>query len=245
MGPVFGPKIGTAFRAQKLIFRLLFGRENGQGFAITGSFRIRHRLSSFCDSLASSMTVVCPEFRETAFPVNARCVGRFENVLLQAGLRAAVGGDVFVHVHHHIREADQTLYGFLERDERTCFEALLSAHGVGPSLALAVLGVHGPVELARLLADDDVAALCLVPGVGKKTSTRLLVELKGSLDLALDGLPAGDEDDGIPRSALVEVQEALGGLGYTPDEVRSVLADLGGDDPAVLLREALQRLARA
>ena len=105
--------------------------------------------------------------------------------------------------------------------------------------------MHGPVELARLLADDDVAALCLVPGVGKKTATRLLVELKGSLDLALDGLPAGDGDDVIPRSALVEVQEALGGLGYTPDEVRSVLADLGGDDPAVLLREALQRLARA
>ena len=109
-------------------------------------------------------------------------------------------------------------------------------------MALAVLGVHGPVELARLLADDDVAALCLVPGVGKKTATRLLVELKGSLDLSLDGLPAGD---GIPRSALAEVQEALGGLGYTSEEVRSVLADLGGDDPAVLLREALQRLARA
>ena len=99
--------------------------------------------------------------------------------------------------------------------------------------------------MARLLADDDVAALCLVPGVGKKTATRLLVELKGSLDLSLDGLPAGDGGDGIPRSALAEVQEALGGLGYTPDEVRSVLADLGGDDPAVLLREALQRLARA
>ncbi|HAQ23354.1 MAG TPA: Holliday junction branch migration protein RuvA, partial [Acidimicrobiaceae bacterium] len=63
-----------------------------------------------------------------------------------------VGTEVFVHVHHHIREGDQTLYGFMERAERSCFEALLSAHGVGPSLALAVLGVHGPVELARLLA---------------------------------------------------------------------------------------------
>jgi len=156
-----------------------------------------------------------------------------------------VGGEVFVHVHHHIREADQTLYGFLERDERACFEALLSAHGVGPSLALSVLGVHGPVELARLLADDDVAALCLVPGVGKKTATRLLVELKDSLDLPVDGLPVAAGVDGDTRSALVEVQEALGGLGYTPDEVRSVLVDLGGDDPAVLLREALQRLARA
>ena len=156
-----------------------------------------------------------------------------------------VGGEVFVHVHHHFREADQTLYGFLERDERACFEALLSAHGVGPALALAVLGVHGPGELARLLADDDVAALCLVPGVGKKTATRLLVELKDSLDLPLDGVLDGERAPGAPRSAVAEVQDALGGLGYTPDEVRSVLADLGGDDPAVLLREALQRLARA
>ena len=156
-----------------------------------------------------------------------------------------VGGEVFVHVHHHFREADQTLYGFLERDERACFEALLSAHGVGPSLSLAVLGVHGPGELARLLADDDVAALCLVPGVGKKTATRLLVELKDSLDLPLDGVLDGGGGPGVPRSAVAEVQDALGGLGYTPDEVRSVLADLGGDDPAVLLREALQRLARA
>ncbi len=156
-----------------------------------------------------------------------------------------VGTEVFVHVHHHIREADQTLYGFLERAERACFEALLSAHGVGPSLALAVLGVHGPVELARLLADDDVAALCLVPGVGKKTATRLLVELKNSLDLPVVGVPGSPGDEVRPRSAVAEVQEALGGLGYTPDEVRTVLADLGGDDPAVLLREALQRLARA
>ena len=155
------------------------------------------------------------------------------------------GAEVFLHIHHHIREVDQTLYGFLERGERSCFEALLSAHGVGPSLALAVLGVHGPVELARVLADDDVAALCLVPGVGKKTATRLLVELKNSLDLPIDGVPVNGDGPGPGRSALVEVQEALGGLGYTPDEVRSVLVDLGGDDPAVLLREALQRLARA
>jgi Holliday junction DNA helicase RuvA len=156
-----------------------------------------------------------------------------------------VGTEVFVHVHHHIREADQTLYGFLERAERSCFEALLSAHGVGPSLALAVLGVHGPVELARLLADDDVAALCLVPGVGKKTATRLLVELKNSLDLPVDGVPGSPGEEVPARSAVTEVQQALGELGYTTEEVRTVLADLGGDDPAVLLREALQRLARA
>ena len=153
--------------------------------------------------------------------------------------------EVFVHVHHHIREADQALFGFLDRSERTCFEALLSAHGVGPSLALAVLGVHGPDELAKVVAVDDVAALCLVPGIGKKTAARLLVDLKGTLDLPVDGVPAVAGNGGGPRSALVEVQEALGGLGYSPEEVWSVLADLAGDDSADLLREALRRLARA
>ncbi|MCH2411563.1 MAG: Holliday junction branch migration protein RuvA [Acidimicrobiales bacterium] len=153
--------------------------------------------------------------------------------------------EVFVHVHHHIREADQALFGFLERSERVCFEALLSAHGVGPSLALAVRGVHGPDELAKVVAVDDAAALCLVPGIGKKTAARLLVDLKGTLDLPVDGVPAVAGNGGGPRSALVEVQEALGGLGYSPEEVRSVLADLAGDDPADLLREALRRLARA
>lgn len=156
-----------------------------------------------------------------------------------------VGTEVFLHVHHHIREADQTLYGFLERAERSCFEALLSAHGVGPSLALAVLGVHGPAELARVLADNDLAALCLVPGVGKKTAARLLVELKNSLDLPIDGIASIVDGTTVGRTPLSEVQEALGGLGYSPDEVRAVLVDLDGDDPAALLREALQRLARA
>ena len=70
-------------------------------------------------------------------------------------------------------------------------------------------------------------------------------ELGGALDLPVDGLPAVAGNGGGPRSALVEVQEALGGLGYSPEEVRSVLADLAGDDSADLLREALRRLARA
>ncbi len=153
--------------------------------------------------------------------------------------------EVFVHVHHHIREGDQALYGFLERSERAGFEALLSAHGVGPALALAVLGVHGPDELARVVADDDVAALCLVPGVGKKTAARLLVDLKGTLDLPVDVAVVAGDAPIAARSALAEVQEALAGLGYSSDEVRGVLADLAGDDPADLLREALRRLARA
>ncbi len=156
-----------------------------------------------------------------------------------------VGQEIFLHIHHHFRESDQTLFGFLSRQERRCFETLLSAHGVGPSLALAVLGVHGPNELVRLIAEEDVSSLCLVPGIGKKTASRLLIELKDSLDISveLDAVNTGTGAD--RRSAMVEVQEALGGLGYSLEEIRPVLADLAGDDPSVLLREALQRLAVA
>lgn len=158
-----------------------------------------------------------------------------------------VGREVFVHVHHHIREDAQTLYGFAERDERVCFEALLGAHGVGPALALAILSVHQPGALAQILADDDVGALCLVPGVGKKTAARLLVELKSRLEIPdLDLTDPATVQTGDGGSARADVRAALAELGYGLDEVRAVLPDLPADgDPALLLREALQRLAVA
>jgi Holliday junction DNA helicase RuvA len=167
----------------------------------------------------------------------------------------AEGEEVFVWVHHHVREDAQTLYGFASRDERVTFEALLGAHGVGPSLALGILSVHAPLALATILADDDVAALCLVPGVGKKTAARLLIELKARLDIPIgDVAPAvaaggnghgnGDSSGGAARSARADVRDALSGLGYSPDEIRTATAQLPDDgDVSALLREALQRLA--
>jgi Holliday junction resolvasome RuvABC DNA-binding subunit len=81
--------------------------------------------------------------------------------------------------------------------------------------------------------------------VGKKTATRLLVELKSVLKMPFEGISIETDNSGIGRSAILEVQEALGGLGYLPEEVRSVLGDLAGDDTSILLREALQKLATA
>ncbi len=161
-----------------------------------------------------------------------------------------IGGEVFVWVHHHIREDHQGLYGFATLDARRCFSALLGAHGVGPALALAILSVHGPQDLARVLAEDDVGALCLVPGVGKKTATRLLIELKSRLDIPLDLGPAqtsgASTGDRRPASARADVREALAGLGYGIDEIRDVLSDLpDGDDAGVLLKSALSRLSVA
>ena len=161
-----------------------------------------------------------------------------------------VGEEVFCWTHHHQREDAQTLYGFATKDERTCFEALIGAHGVGPALALAILSVHSPVALARILAEDDLGALCLVPGVGKKTAARLLLDLKSRLsipDLGDAPLTTGTRAvDGQAPSVRADVREALAGLGYTDGEVREVMADLPDDgDAGVLLRDALQRLATA
>jgi Holliday junction DNA helicase RuvA len=105
-------------------------------------------------------------------------------VTVAAGTAAhlgATGTETFLWIHHHFRDDHQALYGFASRQERDCFELLLGAHGVGPAMALAILSVHPPFELGRILADDDLAALCLVPGVGKKTAARLSVELKARL----------------------------------------------------------------
>lgn len=167
------------------------------------------------------------------------------------------GTEVFLYVHDHRREDAQTLYGFLGRDERACFEALIGAHGVGPSLALAILSVHEPDALRRVLVDQDAAALCLVPGVGKKTAQRLLVELASRLGVpdapaaapggpgtGVAAGPAGSDGARVGAvSARADVREALLGLGYDAEEVLAVLRELPeGADPSSLLREALQRL---
>jgi Holliday junction DNA helicase RuvA len=177
-------------------------------------------------------------------------------VLVSPSTAVALGGvgdEALVHVHHHVREDAQTLYGFASAGERRCFEALLGAHGVGPALALAILSVHSPESLQRTLADDDITALCLVPGVGKKTAARLLVELKSrfsgaEIDLTKVAVGANGNGSGGPhesaRSARADVRDALVGLGYGPDEVRDALTDVPDEgDVSLLLKQALQRLA--
>jgi len=187
--------------------------------------------------------------------VEVRGVGY--RVIVAATMAVALGGvgdEVFVWVHHHVREDAHTLYGFGGRDERITFEALLGAHGVGPSLALAILSVHDPVALARILAEDDVGALCLVPGVGRKTAARLLVELKSRLHIPLvdprvaAGLGRDPNGNGAPHPPSVrsDVREALAGLGYSADEIHGATAELPDDgDVSQLLRQALKHLATA
>ena len=158
----------------------------------------------------------------------------------------AIGDEVFVHVHHHVREDAQTLYGFRSRDERVCFEALLSAHGVGPSLALAIMSVHPPTQLHRALASRRCRRA--VHGARRRQEDRHAPARRAQVQAA----PARRR----PRQSLrlrrhrpsarctADVRDALLGLGYTQDEIRRVLADLPPvGDPAVLVRQALQLMA--
>lgn len=171
--------------------------------------------------------------------------------------RMQTGTEVHLHIHHHISEATQRLYGFLTKDERVAFEGLVAARGIGPAVALSILATHGPVALARILADDDLDALCQVPGVGKKTAQRLLVELKSTLvlptiDLSAAAGPVTNGSAGAAATPMADVREALGNLGYSAEEIRRALAQLPPDelaspdaDPSELLRAALRGLAGA
>ena len=148
-----------------------------------------------------------------------------------------VGEEVVVHTHLHVREDALSLYGFPTAEERDLFESLIGANGVGPKLAVTILSILPPNDLRRAVAAADRDALCLVPGIGQKTASRLLMELHDRLGAHAE-LPALD---GTGR--LSEVRSALEALGYGGDEVRSALADLPeGDDTGELIRHALRSL---
>ena len=146
---------------------------------------------------------------------------------------------VFLYVHPHIREDAQTLFGFLRRDERAAFDILIATHGIGPALAVAILGTHSPSALVDIVAGGDLGALTLVPGVGKKTAERLLVELRNRLNLPmLDPMTTSGGS-----TTIGNVREALAGLGYAPEEIREAMRDLPDSTSAEdLLRDALRLL---
>ena len=148
-----------------------------------------------------------------------------------------------VAVHTLVREDAITLFGFADEAEREVFEVLLGTHGVGPTLALAIVGTLGAQGVVVAVREADAAALETVTGVGKKTAARLVLELQGS---NLGGVSPGAS--GLPgaSSERAEVTDALMALGYSADEVRATLATLDdGGSVEELLRHALRELSRS
>ena len=174
--------------------------------------------------------------------------------------RLQVGENARLSTSLIVREDSLTLYGFADDDERSLFELLQTANGVGPRLAQAVLAIHPPREVRRAVSTADVKALMQVPGIGKKGAERLILELRDRLgvstsDTSLDA-PLGPSLVTPVAPWRDQLTSALVGLGWSTKEADSAVVELapvadeqtaatGAVEVAVLLRQALQLLGRA
>jgi len=159
----------------------------------------------------------------------------------------AVGREVSLLTHLVVREDALSLYGFATEEERDLFGLLVSVQSVGPKMALAVLGGGTPRDLVAALAAGDTARLQAVPGIGKRTAERIVVELREKVagDVpGLSGAAGGSESDtdGDPRRMA---REGLLELGYAPAEADALLRDAAGQSPEELLQDALRAARRA
>lgn len=190
--------------------------------------------------IGSLRGVVLERFVPSTVLIEVGGVGYLCNVTTSTFAELEPTVSVFLHVHHHIREDAQTLYGFTSHSERDTFNVLIATHGIGPSMAMAILSTYSPTSLISIVSSSDIAALTVVPGVGKKTAERLMVELKSRLHLT--DIAVGGEIDSVQSSAA-DVREALTALGYGVDEIRDTMRQLPtGQDSESMLRDALALL---
>lgn len=189
--------------------------------------------------IGSLRGVVLERSSESTVLLEVGGVGYLVNVTPRTLAELEPTSQAFLHIHHHVREDAVTLFGFRERTELIAFETLLGAHGVGPTMAMAILATHSPHVLVDIVATADTAALTMVPGVGKKTAERLMIELKGKMNIPILDI----ESNGAAPSVIGDVRDALIGLGYSADEVRLVLREVGAvSSPEEALRTALTML---
>lgn len=162
-------------------------------------------------------------------------------------LKRDSGERVSLWVHTHVREDALVLYGFASEDDRAAFRAVVSVSGIGPKSAVLILSAMEASELAHAIDGNELARLTSIPGIGKKTAERMVLELKGKLH-ATAGAPARTtKEPAVARGSIVEV--ALVNLGYKPAEAARAVAAMGEramqtDDVGGLVREALRHLQK-
>lgn len=154
-------------------------------------------------------------------------------------------GPVTLHTHFVVREDAQLLFGFASLSEREMFRTLIKVNGVGPKVGLAILSGLDAASLAAAVMGNDLKAFTAVPGIGKKTAERLMVELRDKVE-ALSGsgsAPVGT----LVQDVAGDAESALIGLGYKPQEAARAIAQVEepGEDVETLIRQALKELMRA
>ncbi len=148
------------------------------------------------------------------------------------------GEEAVLHTHLHVREDQLALFGFGSVQDKEVFGMLLGVSGVGPKVAMAILATMTYEQLSVAVASDDIGALTAVPGIGKRSAQKLLLELKPRMDILDSG--------SFAAGPMAEVREALEGLGYGAEEIRSTLIDLPSDLPIEeMVRRSLQQLGKA
>ena len=151
-----------------------------------------------------------------------------------AGL-PGIGEEIVVHTHTHVREEDLALFGFPNEADRELFRVLISASGVGPKVAMAIMGSMTGDEVVRAITQEDPDALTVTPGVGKRGAQKIVLELGPKL--------AGREVEVMGGERVASVRSALEALGYSTAEINAVIGNLDPGDPIQdQIKKALQRL---
>jgi Holliday junction DNA helicase RuvA len=140
-----------------------------------------------------------------------------------------IGAETRLYTHLHVREDILALYGFSSSDQRYLFETLLGVSGIGPKVALSLLSSASSDDLRRAIAAGDVAQLSRVPGIGKKTAERLVLELKGKINLK--SLPGGSVASPAQINANADLIDMLVSLGFSTAEASAAIAALPADGP--------------
>ena len=161
----------------------------------------------------------------------------------------ALGETCQLLTHFVVREDAQLLFGFAGQEERKLFRALIKINGVGPKLALAILSGMGVDEFGQCIAEQDIKALVRLPGVGKKTAERLVIEMKDRIDEWATATVVNAKNDGPPtaNSMLADAESALIALGYSPTEASKSISQLditAYEDSETLIRAALKLMLR-
>lgn len=156
----------------------------------------------------------------------------------------APGAEVRLRTRHIVREDAQLLFGFTSSDELRLFDLLIGVSGVGPKIALAALSGLQPATLARAIRDEQIAAIVAVPGIGRKTAERIVVELRDKLDFVtgISATPKVRGEGVLPRSdQFDDAVAALVTLGYSAAQAQDSVRKAGGDDASLSLEDIVKR----